>query len=141
MVDGFAKAPRYVLKDGSRPTCPSVLQASSDSVATVVFGFSDKPEYDAFQAASSIALTPYPLVKGYLQNQIELDTAALNLVVVDATAAGQPILNAATFESVLESFQLNSDTVAISHRLVFDESASGYRIEESSLVPGTGPVA
>ena len=44
MVDGFTRTPRYVLKDGAYPTCPSILQASSGDHATVIFGFSDKPK-------------------------------------------------------------------------------------------------
>ncbi len=129
MVDGFAKTPRYVLKDGSRPTSPSILQTSSEAQSTVIFGFSDKPQYDVFLKASSLALTPYPLVKGFLQNQIAADIGSLKLIVLDAASSQQRILLAATFQSVLESFQLNSESVAVSHRLVLEESSPAYRIQ------------
>ncbi|MGB7346464.1 MAG: hypothetical protein WBD20_19750 [Pirellulaceae bacterium] len=135
MVDGFAKTPRYVLKEGSHPTGPSVSQASSDDHAVVIYGFSDKPEYDLFLSASSLALTPYPLVKGFLKNQIELDFSSLKLVVLDACSSAEQCLFAATFQSVLSSFRLDLDTVAVSYRLVLKESSSDYRIEEFSFSP------
>lgn len=130
MVDGFAKTPRYVLKDGSFPTCPPVFQASAEVHAAVIFGFSDKPEYDVFLSASSLALTPYPLVNVFLQNQVAMDVGDLKLVVLDAVFSQQPYLYAATFQAVLESFQMESETVKVSHRLILPESSSEYRIEE-----------
>ncbi|WP_068134965.1 hypothetical protein [Roseimaritima ulvae] len=128
-MDGFAKTPRYVLRDGSHPTSPLISQSSSDAQATVIFGFADKPEYDIFLRSSGLALTPYPLVKGYLQNPIALDNGASKLVVLDAASSQQRLLLAATFESVLEAFHLNSEAVAVSHRLVLEKSSSAYRIQ------------
>lgn len=128
MVAGFAKTPRYVLRDGSHPTSPSLLQASSDAQTMAIFGFSDKPEYDVFWNASSLALKPYPLVKGHLQNQIALD-GSLKLIVLDAASSQEPILQAATFQAVLESFQLDSESVPVSHHLIRDESSSEFRVE------------
>lgn len=141
MADGIAKTPRYVLKDGAFPTCPSVVQASSDDHATVIFGFSDKPEYDVFLSSSSLMLTPYPLVKGFLKNEIELNTDSMKLVVLDAVSTGQPCLYAATFEAVLESFRLDSDSIAVSHRLVMEELSTVYRIETFSFFANQGPVS
>ena len=132
MVDGFAKTSRYVLNEGSYPSCPSVLQAP-DGHATVIYGFSGKQAYNVFLSASSFALMPYPLVKGFLKNQIELDSGTLKLVVLDAVSAAEPCLYAATFQSVLESQELGSGCVSISHRLVLDEPSSLYRIEASSF--------
>lgn len=129
MVNGFSKTPRYVLKDGSHPTCQSVLNSSSDLQTTVIFGFSDKPEYDTFLKASSLALTPYPMVKGFLQNQIALDIDSSKLIVLDAASPRQLVFHAATMQSVLESFQLDSDCVAITHQLILDESSQGYRVQ------------
>lgn len=141
MVDGFAKTPRYVLKDGAYPTCPSVLQVSSEDHATVIFGFSDKPEYDIFLSASSLLLTPYPLVKGFLKNQIELNKDSMKLVVLDAISSRQPTLHAATFQDVVESLELNSDAVAVTHRLVKEETSSDYRIETLSFFSNQEPVS
>jgi hypothetical protein len=39
MVDGCAKTPHYVLKDGSIPTRPRVSQAQSAIHANVIYGF------------------------------------------------------------------------------------------------------
>lgn len=141
MVDGFAKTPRYVLKDGSSPTCPAISQDSSGEYASVIFGFSDKPEYDAFQSKSTLALTPYPLVKGFLQNQLELNVASLKLIVLDPVSAGEPALYAATFESVLKAFQSDSDIVPLSHRLVLEDSSPDYRIETVSFSASQGQVS
>lgn len=134
MVDGFAKTPRYVLKDGPFPTCPNVSWESSDENGTVIFGFVGKPEYDVFLSASSLTLTPYPLVKRFLQSQIELDNGSLKLVVLGATSAGQDCLYAATFQAVLEAFEIGAETVPISHQLIREDESTHYRIEAYSLV-------
>ncbi|TWU44846.1 hypothetical protein Q31b_00160 [Novipirellula aureliae] len=130
MVHGFAKTPRYVLKDGLHPASPIVLLAATDAELTVVFGFSDKPEYDTFLNARSQALTPYPLVRGYLQNQIDLDVDLLRLIVLDASDPEQEVLDAATFENVLAAFQTDSDSVSVTHQLIRDAASQGYRIQE-----------
>ncbi len=140
MVDGFAKTPRYVLREGAYPTCPCVVHSSNDPRPAVIYGFSDKPEYDAFLSNSSLALTPYPLVKGFLKNKIELDAIHLKLVVLDAASSQQDCLYAATFQSVLDSLQVNSDCVAVSHRLVLADSSSAYRIESYSWLPAEKPL-
>ncbi len=59
MVSGFAKTPRFVLKDGSHPTCPTVSQSRRSAGAIVTLGFSGKLEYDLFLSASFLAFTPY----------------------------------------------------------------------------------
>lgn len=127
MVPRFAKTPHYVLKDGSRPTCPIVLRSTDEAAAIVIFGFSDKPEYDAFQSASVDALTPYPLVKGYFVRQLASNDDSLKLVVLDAVDPMNRSHQAATFQHVLDSLQSNSETVPVSHLLV--QNAQGYRIE------------
>ena len=129
MVQRFAKIPRYILKDGSHPTRPIVLSETSRAESTVIFAFSGKPAYDAFLIASSQALTPYPLVKGYLQNQLALGVDGLRLIVLDAGGPQQEALDAATFENVLESFERNSESVPITHQLFRDEASRGYRIQ------------
>ncbi len=133
MVDGFAKTPHYVLRDGSHPTCPSLCQASLDGGLTVIFGFSDKPQYDAFLAASTLALTPYPLVKGYLLNQVAINVDSLKLVVLDAVSSQQPTLYAATFQSVLESIQMDLENVAVSHQLILEKSSLAYQVKSFAV--------
>ena len=88
MADGFAKTPCYVLKEGSHPTGTPTSQASRDDHAIVVFGCSDKPEYDVFLSTSPLALTPYPLVKGFLKNQT---VAFSHRLVLDASSTSYRI--------------------------------------------------
>jgi hypothetical protein len=133
MVDGPAKTPHYVLKEGSHPTRPRVSQASAGNVANVIYGFSDKPQYDVYVAASELALTPYPLVKGFLNDRMKLDGDSLDLVVLDAVSSTQPCLIAVTFSSVLQSLLLHSESVVVTHRLILDEFTSEYRIEPCSF--------
>ena len=57
-------------------------------------------------ANSQQALRPYPLVKGYLRNQIDAPGDSLQLVVIDAASPCEPCLHAATIEAVLERKRL-----------------------------------
>lgn len=129
MLDCFAVTPRYVLRDGLHPTGPSVMQTTSQAQVTAIFGFSDKPQYDAFLHQSSIALTPYPLVKGFLQNQVDLDTEVLRLVVLDANGPKQSILYAATMQSIFESLDRKPDSVEVTHELILDETSGFYQVQ------------
>ncbi len=129
MVGSSAKTPRYVLRDGAHPISPVVVQASVEGEVTAIFGFSGKPAYDVFLKAQSETLTPFPLVRLYLQNQIDLDGDSLRLVVLDATSPQQELLQAATSQAVLESFRTSADSVLISHQLIREGDSPGYRVE------------
>lgn len=129
MVDGFSKTPRYVLKDGTHPTSPTVVRGSSEDEPTAIYGFSSKLSYDVFWKSQSTALTPFPLVRLFLQNQIDLDGDLLRLVVLDATSPQQEMLQAATFQAVVEAFRESSDSVPVSHQLILAGDSSGYRVE------------
>ncbi len=128
MSNDMAKTPRYVLKDGTFPTCPLLWQTSESKASTVIFGFSDKPHYDAFLAVSTLALTPYPLIRRFLENKI-VDVDSLQLVVLDADSAQQQVLEATTFQSVLSSMGATCGTVPVTHRLLLDSRTAQYRIE------------
>lgn len=123
-----AGIPRYVLRDSSGYACPRVLQPSFKTGLTVLYGFSDKPEYDAFISSSELPLTPYPLVKGYLVRA--LDSNSLQLVVLDAKTPQQTFLQASTFEAVLAALCNKVDTVPVTHRLMIDKASAVYRVEE-----------
>ncbi len=125
-----AKIPRYLLRDGLGYASPRVLQPSFKIGLTVIYGFSDKPEYDAFISSSELSLTPYPLVKGYLVRAI--DRNLLQLVVLDAGTSQQTLLQASTFEAVLDSHCNKIDTVPVTHRLIIDTASNVYRVEEST---------
>lgn len=129
LVEGFANTPRYFLKHGADPIGPGISPASTGSSVMVLFGFFDKLEYDRFQSASDLALTPYPLVKEFLTNRIELDDGTLRLMVLEAS----------TFQMALKSFQTDSESVPVSHRLVRDEFSTDYRIETVAGMATSGP--
>jgi hypothetical protein len=130
MVIGSAKVPRYVLRDGLGYASLRVLETSLKVGSTVLYGFSGKPEYDAFISSSELSLTPYPLVRGYLERT--LVSNLLQLVALDAGTFQQTLLQAATFESVLDSLRNQVDTLPVTHRLIIDDASTAYRVEEST---------
>jgi hypothetical protein len=93
-----------------------------------IYGFSDKGPYDWFCAKSELALKPYPLVKGYLRNQIDLPGDVLKLVVIDARGPCEPYLQAATMEAVLEAQESRATSVNAGYRLMFEQDANAYRV-------------
>jgi hypothetical protein len=128
MVIGSAKIPRYILRDSLGYASPRVLLTSRQIGASVLYGFSDKPEYDDFISSNESALMPYPLVRGYLERS--LDNSLLQLIVLDAEFSQQSHLRAATFDDVLDSFRNNAPTVRVTHQLMIDTESAAYRIEE-----------
>ncbi len=129
-----ARIPRYLLRDGLGYASPQVLQQPFKIGLTVLYGFSDKPEYDTFISSSEIPLTPYPLVKGYLERAI--DSNSLQLVVLDAGTSQQTLLQASTFEAILESLCNKLDTVPVTHRLMIDKANTAYLVEEINHLEG-----
>jgi hypothetical protein len=111
---------------------PEVVQLLSEPRCLTIYGFSAKGPYDKFCMNSQLALTPYPLVKVYLRNQTDSQGDGLKLVVVDAAGPDDPCLNAATMEAVLEARLNRTPHVTAAHRLIFDQAASAYRVEEAS---------
>ncbi len=127
MVLGLTRTPRYVLNDGTMRICPLVLE-SQGNCSTVIYGFADKPEYDAFMSCSDSPLTPYPLVKRYLETELESRDDNLLLIVLDAASPREKFLSAATFQSVLLALQMNDGFVRVTHRLLLEDGTSRYRI-------------
>ncbi len=120
--------PRYVLRSGPGLAGPDVMSASEgESKAISIFGFSGKPQYDAFLGHSVGLLTPYPLVKRYLQDQLDLSGDALKLVVLDATDPAQSIMYAATMQSVIEAMGANLKSMNATHQMTKDEAGSSFR--------------
>ncbi len=127
MVLGLTRTPRYVLNDGTMRICPLVLdhkgivqQSSMDSLTNRV--------YDAFMSCSDTPLTPYPLVKRYLETELESRDDNLHLIVLDAASPREKFLSAATFQSVLLALQMNDGFVRVTHRLLLEDGTSQYRI-------------
>jgi hypothetical protein len=122
--------PYYVLRDGNHRIGPAVVQVSSGIACLPIYGFSDKIPYDNFCSESQLELTPYPLVKGYLQSQVETQGEGLKLVVLDAAGPREPALHAATMEAVLEAQENRTTHVTATHLLRFDHKASVYTLVE-----------
>jgi hypothetical protein len=132
MTAQLVNTPYYVLLDGKHRLSPVLLPTDLRSEGVAIYGFSDKPPYDLFCANSELALTPYPLVKGYLKNQIAVAGDAIQLVVVDAAGPNDTQLNAATMKSVLEAQENKSERVTISFHLMLDRGSQAYRVEKAS---------
>ncbi len=130
------ETPNYVLLDHTQRIGPELLALDSGQDCIAVYGFSDKQPYDAFCEHSELALTPYPLVKGYLRNRLEVAGDTILVVVIDAAGPDEPTLVASTMQLVLEAQEKDSPQVAVSYRLSKDAQSLAYRVEtHSSVVP------
>jgi hypothetical protein len=132
MIAVVADTPYYVLLQGNRRIGPNVLPSLLGIECLPIYGFSNKGPYDKFCANSQLALTPYPLVKDYLQTQTEIRGKGPKLVVLDPVGPREPHICAATMEAVLEAQEDRTTHVAVTHQLTFDEEADAYRVEEAS---------
>ena len=126
----LANTSYYVLLDGARRLGPKLLPLHGGTECVAIYGFSDKQPYDLFCANCDLPLTPYPLVKGYLINQIADSGDTIQLVVVDAAGPQEAQLNAATMDSVLEAMEQDANQVTLSFRLTLDPESQAYRVEE-----------
>lgn len=134
----FTNTPHYLLKSGNQAIYPTINLEDPNTNCICVYGFSEKPIYDKFIRSASQLLTPYPLVQGYLSNQLgesaSDDTSGdcLRLVILDATDQFQPVLFATTMKSVLKAQQDDSIQVPVEFELVFDPETSGYNLTGKS---------
>ncbi len=126
-----AGTPYYVLLESNRRIGPKVVQFPAGMACAPIYGFSDKGPYDQFCSNSQLALTPYPLVKVYLREQAGTPGDGLKLVVVDAAGPCEPYLHAATMAAVLEAQENHTTHVTAGYRLIFDQEADAYRLEEA----------
>ena len=133
MIAAVAGTPHYVLLDANRRIGPTVVPLRSGNECSPICGFSDKGPYDKFCMNSERALTPYPLVKVYLRSLAGAPRDALQLVVLDAAGPRDPYLYAVTMEAVLEAQENRTTHVTAAYRLMFDQEANAYRVEEDSV--------
>lgn len=124
--------PYYVLLDREGRIGPRVVRSESESECSAIYGFADKDPYDAFCTNSGWKLRPYPLVKGFLQNQLNAADGRLQLVALDAVGPSQPILHATTMAAVLEAHEAKVTNIYADYRLEFDEQLGGYRVQHVS---------
>jgi hypothetical protein len=116
--------------DENRRIGPKVMQLHTGIAWSAIYGFADKGPYDRFRTNSELALKPYPLVKGYLRNQARAPGDGLNLVVLDAAGPGAACLHAATIEVVLEAQEKKTTHLTAEYRLILDQEANTYRVDE-----------
>ena len=125
------RTPRYVLLDGNRRLGPKVIPLDSEGECSVIYGFSDKGPYDRFCGNSDLALRPYPLVEGYLRNQVGVSDGDLKLIVLDADGPRARCLHAATMEAVLQAQENRIAHLTTAYQLVLDQQANAYRDRKS----------
>ena len=129
-----ASTPFYVLKSGNQAIYPTIEFDNQDTNCVCVYGFSDKPIYDKFIKSTEQHLTPYPLVKGYLVNQVaeaassKNEESKLRLVILDAANFEQSVLSAATMANVLLAHQAKVKQVSIDCELVLDPATNSYQL-------------
>ena len=133
---GFANTPCYLLRSGNQPIYPTVNFDDPDTNCVCVYGFSDKLIYDKFIKNTKQLLTPYPLVKRYLANQIaeansaETNGVRLSLVILDATDPAQPVVSVATMAAVLLALQEKAMQIPVELELGFDLVTASYQIKK-----------
>lgn len=133
LTEAAVCTPNYVLRDKKGRISPKVQLLNSGHSCIAIYGFSAKSFYDKFSLQSDKSLTPYPLVKGYLQNQVNSGGDSLKLVVVDAAGLDEPFLDVATMEAVLEAQENRASHVAVKYRLAFDQKTNDYKVIETVL--------
>jgi len=123
------RTPHYVLMDAKHRIGPDVVDAACETI----YGFSDRPPYNVFCAKSQLRLKPYPLVKGYLRDKIDLADGRLMLVVLDATGPRDPSLLAATVDEVLAAHEQHATYVDATYELTLDEATDVYRVQAATI--------
>ena len=124
--------PKYVLKSGNQPIALTINSDDPTASCVCVYGFSDKLIFDAYKKNDKQPLIPYPLVKGYLANQIATAESAgkkgadTGLVILDATGPTQPTVFAATMAAVLNAQEENTKQVPIEFELIFNSETDCY---------------
>lgn len=121
--------PQYVLLDVNRRIGPKLTPSDSKTSITAIYGFTNKPLYDAFRLNTKQPLIPYPLVKRYLTKMIEEAGDSLSLIVLDANGPDQPVLQAAAIADVLEAHVKGVKTITSTHQLTLDTSSSSYCVK------------
>ena len=128
----FVTMPRFVLFRGKDRIRPAITEMNWGTACVAFYAFSNKTCYDAFSVDSPTPLTPYPLVKRFLEEQIAESIDAIHLVIVDADSPTATQLNAVTMTSVLDAQENQASEVQVSYRLTFDPRNDTY-LESSEL--------
>ncbi len=127
--------PRYVLLIDTEKMGPTVLLGDPDSRCVAIYGFSDKGPYDEFRANGDLALRPYPLVEGYLRNQLSNDNGneseCLRLVVLDSSSPDERFVYAASMQAVLDSMTNQKPSVLAEYKLSLVQRNGVYQLDDN----------
>lgn len=126
-----SSTPNYVLMEEGHRKGPRLL-ADFDANCDMIYGFSNKAAYECFRTNCDVALAPYPLVKGYLRNQIAATGKTHKLVAIDVKGPCDPTLSASTMATVLAAQEEGIAHVTAAYLLTLDEEANAYRLAEVS---------
>lgn len=118
--------PRFVLKHELQSIGPSLCGIESAQYSYVLYGFSDKPNYDLFRSEDSRLLKPYPLVKRFMMDELHIGECPSPLIALNAEGPNQETIYASSMRNVLEAFQQNQETVTITHVLKLDPNTKQY---------------
>jgi hypothetical protein len=128
-----ANTPFFVLMENKSRVGPQVdLDAptiANQIAPLVIYGFSDKSQYRTFCENSSLALTPYPLVKFYLRDETSRNPTQLKLVVLNASGPDVPRLDAALMNDVLDAHESDRKELVPSVRLLRNDTTGHYTID------------
>lgn len=128
--------PEYVLLDGNQRVGPLLTAPHSGPAWVVIFGFSGKQAYDIFCINSHKNLTPYPLVKVFLREQIAEIVNGVKLVAIDPVSPLEAQLNASTLEEVLAAHEKKLPRVNIAYRLIMSNDLNRFEIQKAPITIG-----
>ncbi|GAA4441751.1 hypothetical protein GCM10023155_47950 [Bremerella cremea] len=127
--ESFA-TPKYVLMDEQKRVGPRLEEGISHSSYRVIYGFSDSHAYERFRSHNTNDYRPYPLVKGYLREQLQSDSERIGLIVLNAVSACDEQLNAAAMDNVLQALEASEAKVSSRYRLTYDAATLAYQVDE-----------
>jgi hypothetical protein len=135
--------PCYVLLRDTEKIGPTILLNDPNARCVAIYGFSDKAQYDLFRENGDLSLRPYPLVKGYLKNQLSDDNGkesnCLRLVVLDSNGPGEKFIHASSMQAVLDAIVNRKPNVFVDYHLSLVQANNVYRLsEEQQCSVGSG---
>ena len=130
-LDTSPRIPRYILNTTSGPLGPALVPQTLDTPTTVIYGFTNKSNYDLFlkNSGSHAELLPYPLINRYMQGQIDADVDACKLVAIDCESPTQPQIGAVTMQSIIGALERKNESIEISHTLKFNAVTEQYQVD------------
>ena len=130
MPTASSRTPKYVLHENRQPIGAKVSLGSTSGDCVAIYGFSDKPAFDAFIAGSQRDLRPYPLMKSYLKRRLDEEPGKTHLLIIDAADPEDAIAESATAEAVLLARQEERLHLPVDFHLAFSPTTRTYELVE-----------